>query len=407
MQIYTVYKSNAIIVTVKIDVSLYLTQLCQRIDTVVRSNFMKVLNSRRIQERVAQYFAREQLNALIGESLSAPVSLDEIVFDDPGHLHDFAEKFRGEMNKNHVEYTEDEALIASMILSVKEDIPSAILDAIVKNSHVFRKDELESNPYYKNIHFANNKLGKFELAIDNYEAYELFMYNTPKDCFNGVMIPAIGTTDYKCLFPNIKEDGSTWMSITPNEIYTMKKPIEDAAGKVLTLGCGMGYFAYMAALKDTVEHVTIIEKQPEVIELFNTFILPQFSCKDKITVIQADAFDYMKALADGEYDFCFVDIWKGNTDTVPYLKMKKLCSRFKDTTLSFWIEDALIATIMGYIYTIIIKELYDVKTDDLKLPEDERYKLHFFEELLSNAEITRPEHIDYYMDYHNIIKLMN
>ena len=58
------------------------------------------------------------------------------------------------------------------------------------------------------------------------------------------------------------------------------------------------------------------------------------------------------------YDYCFVDILKGNTDTVPYLEMKKLCSRFKKTTLSYWIEDALIATIIGFVYMIILEEFY-------------------------------------------------
>ena len=292
-----------------------------------------------------------------------------------------------------------------------QKVSPAVLDEIFKNSHIFHKGELESNPYYQNIHFDNQKQGRFELSMASFRRYELFMYDTPKDRFQGVMIPAIGTVDHRFKFPNIKENGSVWMSITPNEIFTMQKPIEDASGKVLTLGCGMGYFAYMTALKDNVEHVTIIEKQPEVIELFNTFILPQFPCKDKITVIQADAFDYMEALADGEYDYCFVDIWKGNTDTVPYLEMKKLCSRFKKTTLSYWIEDALIATIIGFVYMIILEEFYKNQNIDApqisELPEDESYKLEYLKELLRDAEITRPEHVDYYMDYHNNINLMS
>ena len=69
--------------------------------------------------------------------------------------------------------------------------------------------------------------------------------------------------------------------------------------------------------------VTIVEKQPEVIELFNTYILPQFENKDKITVLQAYAFAFMQNLPDGEYDYCFADIQIGNTDTITHMKMKK------------------------------------------------------------------------------------
>ena len=379
---------------------------------------MKVANTRKVNERIVQYMSREQLNSLLGMGLSAPVSVDEIIFEEPDKLLSYAESFRQQMEQNGLHYTEDQSVIAAMVMSVLSEsvedpqkVSPAVLDEIFKNGHIFHKGELESNPYYQNIHFDNQKQGRFELSMASFRRYELFMYDTPKDRFQGVMIPAIGTVDHRFKFPNIKENGSAWMSITPNEIFTMQKPIEDASGKVLTLGCGMGYFAYMAALKDSVEHVTIIEKQPEVIKLFNTFILPQFSCKDKITVIQADAFDYMEALADGEYDYCFVDIWKGNTDTVPYLKMKRLCNRFRKTSLSYWIEDALIATIIGFVYMIILEEFYKNQNIDApqvsELPEDESYKLEYLKDLLRDAEITRPDHVDYYMDYHNIINLMS
>lgn len=377
---------------------------------------MKVANTRKVNERIVQFMSREQLNNLIGMGLSAPVSVDEIIFEEPAKLESYSSTFRTDMRKNGINYTEDQSLIAAMVMSVLQEsigdprqIPSAVLDEIFKNGHVFHKGELENNPYYQNIHFDNQKSGRFELSMASFRKYELFMYNTPKDRFQGVMIPAIGTIDHRFNFPNIKENGNVWMSITPNEIYTMQKPIEEATGNVLTLGCGMGYFAYMAAIKDDVSHVTIVEKQPEVIELFNTYILPQFSCKDKITVIQADAFDYMEALSDGKYDYCFIDIWKGNNDTVPYLKMKKHCGRFKKTSISYWIEDSLIATIIGFVYMIILEEFYknqNITAPSVDMPEDEAYKLSFLKDLLQDADISRPEHVDYYMDYRNIINLI-
>ena len=378
---------------------------------------MKVANTRKVNDRIIQFMSREQLNNTIGMTLSAPVSMDDIIFEEPAKLLSYAESFRRDMAKNGLSYSEDESVIASMVMSVIQEsgydngqIAPAVFNEIFKNGHIFHKGELESNPYYQNIHFDNQKSGRFELSMASFRKYELFMYNTPTDRFQGVMIPAIGTVDHRFKFPNIKENESAWMSITPNEIYTMKKPIEDASGNVLTLGCGMGYFAYMTALKDDVESITIVEKESDVIDLFTNFILPQFSCKEKIHILQADAFDFMENLSDGQYDYCFVDIWKGNTDTVPYLKMKKLCSRFHKTALSYWIEDALIATIIGFVYMIILEEFYKNQNIDAPkisdLPEDESYKLTFLQELLKDAEISRPGHVDYYMDYHNIINLI-
>lgn len=378
---------------------------------------MKVANTRRVNDRINQLMTFRNVSHFLDITFNEPVSMHEIVFDSPIEVEDYATDFQNVMKSSGVLYTKDQAIIASMIMSVfddsvdVQDIPSAILDTIIQYSYVFHKGEIESNPYYQNIHINHQKQGNFELVKEHYKKYELFMYDAPKDYFKGIQIPAVGTADYYLKFPCIQENGCTWMSITPNEIYTMKKPIEDATGNVLTLGCGMGYFAYMVALKDNVEHVTIIEKQPEVIELFNTFILPQFSCKDKITIVQADAFDYIKTLNDGEYDYCFVDIWQGNTDSVPYLKMKQLCNRFKKTTLSYWIEDAIVATMMGLVYSIIMEEVYKNQGKAIPyipdLPDNTAYELAYLKELLYDVEITKPEHVDYYMDYHKIIELMN
>ena len=41
------------------------------------------------------------------------------------------------------------------------------------------------------------------------------------------------------------------------------------------------------------------------------------------------------------------------------------------------------------------------------LPEDEAYKLSFLRDALKDAEISKPEHVDYFMDYHNIINLIS
>ena len=53
---------------------------------------------------------------------------------------------------------------------------------------------------------------------------------------------------------------------------------------VLILGLGMGYAAYMMHLKDNVSKVTVIEHDPEVIELFEKYTLPQFEHPEKVDV---------------------------------------------------------------------------------------------------------------------------
>jgi AraC-like DNA-binding protein len=58
------------------------------------------------------------------------------------------------------------------------------------------------------------------------------------------------------------------MSITPNEIVTMREPVARASGRVLTLGLGLGYYAYMVHLKEDVTDVTVVEREQAVIDLF-------------------------------------------------------------------------------------------------------------------------------------------
>jgi len=55
---------------------------------------MKVANTRKVNERIIQYMSREQLNSLWGMGLSAPVSVDEIIFEEPDKLLSYAESFR-------------------------------------------------------------------------------------------------------------------------------------------------------------------------------------------------------------------------------------------------------------------------------------------------------------------------
>ena len=72
---------------------------------------MKVANTRKVNERIVQYMSREQLNNLLGMGLSTPVSVEEIIFDEPNKLLSCAEFFRKQMNSNGVHYTEDQSVI--------------------------------------------------------------------------------------------------------------------------------------------------------------------------------------------------------------------------------------------------------------------------------------------------------
>ena len=156
------------------------------------------------------------------------------------------------------------------------------------------------------------------------------------------VIPQLGYFEEAFQYPAVYQNGRLWMSVTPNEINTMKEPISKARGKTLTFGLGLGYFAYMCAIKEDVTIVTIVEKDKSVIQLFEQNILPQFVCKDKISIICDDAFDFLDKMRDGEYYYAFVDIYHDAGDGAEiYKKFKKQQNKFKTTQFDFWIEKTI------------------------------------------------------------------
>lgn len=199
------------------------------------------------------------------------------------------------------------------------------------------KNKYEDNLYYKNISFKNIKSNKWSFRYESYKPYEVFVFNDLRK-INDKLYPCIGYFKEEYKYPAVLENNREWMLITPNEIETMEKPINEATGNVLTYGLGLGYYAYMVSMKEDVKTVTIVEKDKEIIELFNKYILPQFRFKDKIRIINMDAFEYFKK--NIYYDFVFVDIWHDPSDGIDlYLKFKSL--EKKNIKYSYWIEDTI------------------------------------------------------------------
>ena len=204
------------------------------------------------------------------------------------------------------------------------------------------KSEYQNDAYYANISFDYASNGNWQLKKDFYALYEVFVQDDFVYDFQKVL-PQLGYFDEVFEYPAVYQDGRLWMSVTPNEINTMKEPISRAHGKTLTFGLGLGYFAYMCSLKEEVSSVTIVEKDKRVIQLFEQYILPQFVRKDKINIVCDDAYDYLDKMHDGEYDYVFVDIYHDAGDgIIAYQKFKRIIGdKYGKTQFDFWIEKTI------------------------------------------------------------------
>lgn len=216
----------------------------------------------------------------------------------------------------------------------------------------------ENDAYAKTVRFPNVTHGKWELCQHSYAPYEPFVRTHPVVTKDLCEIPQLGYFDVEFPFPAILENGIEWMTITPNEVETMREPIEKCRGRVLTLGLGLGYFAFHASEKPEVERVVVVERSRDVIEIFKTYLLPQFPHGNKIEIVEADAFEYMQTeMPHGKFDYVFADLWHDASDGLEmYHKLKKYEILAPKTKFDYWIEPSLLSLLRHIVYRRITDE---------------------------------------------------
>ena len=182
---------------------------------------------------------------------------------------------------------------------------------------------------------------------------------------NFAEIPPIAFFEEGFSFPAVLEDGNEWMTLTPVDVDTCENEIKKAHGKVVTFGLGLGYFAYMVSEKSNVESITVVEKSENVIRLFEKHILPRFPHREKVRIVNADAFEYAEKIMPSEhFDYAFVDTWRDASDGLPmYEKMKKLEHLSDGTEFDYWIENFIISRRRALKFEELW-ELYESGADD-------------------------------------------
>ena len=225
------------------------------------------------------------------------------------------------------------------------DERALIRNYITPSVRVMDAERYRSNPYYRNVKIPNVKKGTWELKSETYPAYRgvIAADMIIRDDFSEV--PPLGFFTEDFVFPAVLEDGNEWMTLTPVDLDTSDEAIERAHGKVVTFGLGLGYYTYMASMKDEVESVTVVERSEDIIRLFKELILPKFEHKEKIRIVCSDAFEYAEKIMPGEeFDFAFVDTWRDASDGAPmYERMKALEHLSPNTEFTYWIENFLIS----------------------------------------------------------------
>ena len=212
---------------------------------------------------------------------------------------------------------------------------------LYRNAMMLDKRKFRDNPYIRTVKIPTVKEGQFTLTEGRYAKGELFQYDMP-DFTAEYTVPKLGFFGAPVRFPAIYEGNTPWMSVCPSEILSMQADIDAARGKVLVLGLGLGYYPFMISSKTEVDEITVVERAPEVIRLFEEHLLPQFPFGFKIETAECDAFDYLDEVEPGEFDFVFCDLWMGAEDGVDlYKRLKPYEERLPGTRFRYWIEPQL------------------------------------------------------------------
>lgn len=270
---------------------------------------------------------------------------------------------------------------------------------------------LTKNEYYKNISLKDINVGNVRYENSILPARTVLRMNYPKFCneYGGTHIE-LGYYDKNVNIPMLLEDDKIWMSITEMEIETSREALDNVgnAENLLVFGLGLGYFPYMCSLIETTKKITIVEYNEKIIELFNTYILPQFKFKDKIEVIHADMFEYLNREFTDKFDYVYVDTWENDEDGFEYYK-KILNTDCDLSKFNFWIEDAILLTtvllIIMYLKAVLYNEVEVSKEKfggNKKLRKDYEIVANYFDAL--DINITTGEELSKYINDKSIIR---
>lgn len=141
---------------------------------------------------------------------------------------------------------------------------------------------------------------------------------------------------------NGQEGWDTWMSISPSELESQELGCRYAFGHTVIMGLGMGWIAINAALKPSVTHITVVELDPEVIDLFSQSgaadAIPE-TAKNKITIVNANALEWT---SNGKVDFLYADIWLSLDEPETLEQVRRMHENLKADAVYFWGQEIAI-----------------------------------------------------------------
>ena len=327
---------------------------------------MKITNNPTLKTKIDEIIRINQINTWIAG-----------LFNEVNSYTDFFSKDKIDyfVKKGHSEAEAMAAIICNEFnIERDEELDTILTEFVSERIKCLEAKEYLNNEYATRIK-ATGRYKQYALRNITYEPYQTFAYDEISVTKDYKEYSAIGYFKKPFSYLALCEGNNIWMSLNPNEIETMKPFIDKGQGNVLVLGLGMGYVPFMMSLKDDVKHITIVEKDQNIINLFNNLLFPHFVNKNKITIIKDDAIKYVGK--NNKYEYIFADLWHTPEDGLDlYIELKRI-----NKDIDCWLETSLIAMLRRCMITLIEEQLDNLKEDSYKKAKTitDRVINHYYE----------------------------
>jgi hypothetical protein len=205
-------------------------------------------------------------------------------------------------------------------------------------------DPMSMLELYAPMSFPRQKVGPYEIVTETSETFQITSMAHAQ--LLGVEAVTLGYGQ-PIDFHILTGDGSGIMtSDKPDEIYIQYIAFHKMHGRVLVGGLGLGMAPNMIAALPGVTSVTVIEKEPDIIQLVGDNLDP------KVTVVQDDLFSYVNR-AKPEYDSAYYDTWYSTgraewaASVVPLYRASR---RLGIETLGAWGEHEMVGQLASALY---------------------------------------------------------
>lgn len=143
--------------------------------------------------------------------------------------------------------------------------------------------------------------------------------------------------------PVLLRGRDTWMSLTPLEFESQGIGIRLARGHVLIFGLGLGWAAAATAAMPAVTAVTVVEHEPDVLELhaaLDPFAQLPPAARAKLRVVEGDAFRYVP---EEPVDLLMPDIWRPLVSDGRVDEVRRMQANVGAAAIYFWGQELEIA----------------------------------------------------------------